>query len=70
MGVLKEQRLANAQSLSMYFEGPAAILVFNPKIIADGDKLLAHLVARCVTPAPKGLAFFSSFPHDCLHCYP
>jgi hypothetical protein len=61
MRILENQCLAYAHSLAIDAKDLSARLVFDPEVIANRDKLLAHLVAIGIATAAKGLPLLLSF---------
>jgi hypothetical protein len=61
--VFKRECFADAQCLTINLIDTLAALVLDPKITADGDQLLAHLVACGGATATKSRPLISAIPH-------
>ena len=70
VGVFEDEGVADPERFAVDFEGPLALLVLDPKIVADGHQPLLHLVAGRAAATAERLALLlplftpPSEPHD------
>jgi hypothetical protein len=60
LGVFEDERLPDAECLSVDFEGALAPVVLDPEVISNRNQLLPHLVLDRVSSPSKSLAILST----------
>jgi hypothetical protein len=60
LGVFEVQRLAGSKRLPINAEDPLAVLILDPEVVAKGEHLLPHAIARDA-PTTARLTLFAMF---------